>query len=207
MSEEATQETTTEAPVEEAKTFTQDQVDELIKSRLDRQNKKYADYAELKAAAEELAELKAAQLTELERLQEAANTNEAKANELAKQLRDKTIGTALREAAAKHGAVDANAAVKLAEIEVELDEDGEIVTDVEAAMGEFLQAHPYLLGKQEGDELPVSTASIPEAPGASRASTPAPPSLLEVAAMDPRDLARNPDAFKAAIEAMNSRRK
>lgn len=201
MVEEVTQEENVTAS-DEVKTFTQSEVDNLIKARMERATKKYSDYQELKQSAVELSELKAAQMSELEKAQTEAQSSAARVLELETQLRDRTVGSALREAATKHGAVDANAAVKLAEIEVELSDEGTILTDVDSAMSEFLQAHPYLLGNTESS----TPANIPDAPGASRAGAPATPTLLEVGAMDPRHLARNPEALKAAIEAMNTRR-
>ena len=48
--------------------LTQAEVDAIVADRLARERKKYADYSDLKKAAEELAELKKSQMTELEKL-------------------------------------------------------------------------------------------------------------------------------------------
>lgn len=48
--------------------LTQAEVDAIVADRLARERKKYADYSDLKRAAEELAELKKSQMTELEKL-------------------------------------------------------------------------------------------------------------------------------------------
>ncbi len=48
--------------------LTQAEVDAIVADRLARERKKYADYSDLKKAAEELAELKKSQMTEVEKL-------------------------------------------------------------------------------------------------------------------------------------------
>ena len=48
--------------------LTQAEVDAIVADRLARERKKYADYGDLKKAAEELAELKKSQMTEVEKL-------------------------------------------------------------------------------------------------------------------------------------------
>jgi hypothetical protein len=61
--------TTVNEPVktpDQPKTFTEDQVNAIVKDRLDRDRKAH-DYSNLQAAAKELAELKAAQLSEAEK--------------------------------------------------------------------------------------------------------------------------------------------
>lgn len=48
--------------------LTQAEVDAIVADRLARERKKYADYSDLKKAAEELAELKKSQMTEVEKM-------------------------------------------------------------------------------------------------------------------------------------------
>lgn len=55
-------------PADPPKTFTQAEMDAIIGERLDRERKKYADYSDLKKAAEKLAEIEKGQMTELERM-------------------------------------------------------------------------------------------------------------------------------------------
>ncbi|WP_448807471.1 capsid assembly scaffolding protein Gp46 family protein [Aminobacterium colombiense] len=50
------------------KTFTQEELDEIVKTRLERERKKYADYEDIKKLAEEGKALKEAQMTELEKM-------------------------------------------------------------------------------------------------------------------------------------------
>jgi len=54
-------------PQDEGK-LTQAEVDAIVADRLARERKKYADYSDLKRAAEELAELKKSQMTEVEKM-------------------------------------------------------------------------------------------------------------------------------------------
>lgn len=54
-------------PQDEGK-LTQAEVDAIVADRLARERKKYADYSDLKKAAEELAELKKSQMTEVEKM-------------------------------------------------------------------------------------------------------------------------------------------
>ena len=56
------------------KTFSQAEVDELVKNRLARETKKYGDYEDLKTQAAELAALKAANATDLEKAVTNATT-------------------------------------------------------------------------------------------------------------------------------------
>lgn len=56
------------------KTFSQAEVDELVKNRLARETKKYGDYDDLKTQAAELAALKAANATDLEKAVTNATT-------------------------------------------------------------------------------------------------------------------------------------
>lgn len=56
------------------KTFTQAEVDDLVKNRLARETKKYSNYDDLKTQAAELAALKAANATDLEKAVTTATT-------------------------------------------------------------------------------------------------------------------------------------
>lgn len=63
------------------RTFSQADVDRMIADRLAREQKKYADYSELKKAKEELDQLKQGQLSELEKANAAREKAEAKVKE------------------------------------------------------------------------------------------------------------------------------
>ena len=57
-----------EPPTPEEKTFTQADIDRLVKERLDRERKKYADYDDLKKAREELEKIRQGEMSEVEKL-------------------------------------------------------------------------------------------------------------------------------------------
>lgn len=70
------------------KTFTQADLDKLVKDRLERERKKYADYEDLKAKAERLSELEKQGMTEAERLKAELAEVKTKADEAEKRLAD-----------------------------------------------------------------------------------------------------------------------
>jgi hypothetical protein len=100
MSEEIKQPTTVEEPetkpeVEPQKSFSQDEVNDLIAKRLDREKKKYeqyADYDDLKAKLREYEQAKKEQeqqeMTELERLQKQLEEKDGTAKSLEKQIEE-----------------------------------------------------------------------------------------------------------------------
>lgn len=67
-------------------TLTQEELNRIIEQRLARERKKYADYDELKKAAEELKAIKEAQMSEQEKLQARLAEYERKTAELELQL-------------------------------------------------------------------------------------------------------------------------
>ena len=75
---------------EKVKTFTQAELDDILAKRIERERKKFADYDDLKAKADEYAtELEAkrqAELSETERAQELAKQFEDEKNALTAQL-------------------------------------------------------------------------------------------------------------------------
>ncbi|MBQ0142183.1 MAG: hypothetical protein KBT06_05200 [Prevotellaceae bacterium] len=74
--------------MQENKTFTQEEVDNIVSSRLKREGAKYADYEELKAKASKFDEMEEANKSELQKANE-------KAAALQKQLDDMTKATEL----------------------------------------------------------------------------------------------------------------
>jgi len=88
----AGEQTTTEQVTAEEVTFkapaSQEELDRIIQARLDRVNKRYADYDELKKAADRLNEIEEANKTEAEKAAARAEAAEKRASELeAKALR------------------------------------------------------------------------------------------------------------------------
>lgn len=153
------------APVDPAptdppdKTFTQDEVDRIIKDRLARaKSEPPSDYADLQAKAAKLDELEAANQSELEK----ANARAELAEQNAKTAQDRA-NAALRRAAVVSaatvaGAVDADAVFALlANDAVTVGDDGQ-VTGAEEAVKELLESKPYLVGQPSGNEKPKSGA-------------------------------------------------
>jgi hypothetical protein len=82
---EHTEQTTDEAFAAPA---SQEELDRIIQSRLDRERKKFGDYDDLKARAAKLAEIESANQTEAEKVQARLDAAEKRASELeAKALR------------------------------------------------------------------------------------------------------------------------
>jgi hypothetical protein len=159
-----TTETTTpgEAEKKPAKTFTEDELNEIIKKRLERERKKYEGFDEIKAEYERLKkaeeERKQAEMTELERLQaklaelekQAAEAEQAKAQTLEaanKRLIKSEFKVLAKELGVRSEALED--AFVLADLSaVEVDEDGN-VKGVKEAVEALKKAKPYLFGGNE----------------------------------------------------------
>lgn len=74
-----------EVPAED-KTFTQADLDKIVKDRLERERQKFADYTDLKSKAQQLDELKEANKTDQEKLEGRATKAEQRATELETKL-------------------------------------------------------------------------------------------------------------------------
>lgn len=80
---------------EPARTFTQDDLDKAVRDRLNREKAKYADYGDLKAKADQLDQLTAAQKTAEQRAaDDLAKAQKAAADALAEAVRYKAAGKA-----------------------------------------------------------------------------------------------------------------
>jgi hypothetical protein len=151
---------TTPLPVEEGRTFTQADLDRIVKERLEREKGKYADYDDLKRASVEFKKLKDAQLTEAERatkriqeleaLQAEAETT-ARAREL--EVNERLIKADVRVLAGQMGFASPDDAYHLADLANVKIDDGE-VKGVEKALQELAKAKPYLVGKGGGAGSP-----------------------------------------------------
>lgn len=81
-----------EAPnAEEARTYTQAEIDQMIEDRLHRERKKYADYEDLKAKAEKFDAAEEAQKSELQKATERAESLQAKVDQMEKAEQIRTI--------------------------------------------------------------------------------------------------------------------
>lgn len=181
-----TQETTQATSAEEESTaeketasITQEELNEIIAKRIERERKKYADYDELKARVEEqeraAEQAKREKMTEVERLQadlaekEAELTrNREQAEQARKDAEELRIRTAFEAQARKAGiayvsdayalAVEGKGVVKYV--------DGEIV-GVDDVIKDIVENKPYLLTKAKPIGQPMGQTQ--ELPSASKA--------------------------------------
>lgn len=149
------------------KTFTQAELDEIIKQRLARESGKYADYDE---KAKRLAELekeaekqRQAGLSEAERLKELAETKEAEAQTLADKLAqlEQSYENERKQSAFKQvasggefnlSADRVEAALKLADLSaVEKAENGDY--DVKGVIQSLVETYPFLIEKAEAQPI------------------------------------------------------
>ena len=83
--------TATEQAKTEPKTFTEDDLNRIVKDRLDRERKKFADYNDLKAAKAKLDEMEKAKLSDEEKAQAKLKELEAKIAEKEAALAEKAL--------------------------------------------------------------------------------------------------------------------
>lgn len=77
-----------DATTNEVSTFTQAQVDAIVRDRLAREKARYADYDDLKAQANKYAELEEASKSELQKALERAEKSDTRVAQLEKQIAD-----------------------------------------------------------------------------------------------------------------------
>lgn len=128
----------------------QDQFDAMVKARINREREKYADYEDLKTKAAKLAELEAANLTELEKSQKRTADLERKAADAEARAQENLLRASVVAEAARKNVVDPDAVVALLDRSVlEFNEDG-TPTNTAEAVDELLKAKPYLVGTVGG---------------------------------------------------------
>ena len=104
------------------KSFSQEEVDSITRDRLKRQEKKYADYADLKKAAKEWATHQESQKTELQKLEETVLRLEGEKLEAMQATNDAILRAAFSTEAGKLGAQfpeDAHLLVNVSDFKVE----------------------------------------------------------------------------------------
>jgi len=127
------------------RTFTEAELQAIVKDRLARQRRQFGDYDALKTASEELATLKLAQMSELEKanaLVESLKVERDAANQLAN---DRLIRSAFVAEAAKAQAAHPEDAFSLADLSgVAIDDNGQ-VSGVSAAVTALIEGNRLVL--------------------------------------------------------------
>lgn len=125
--------------------FTQADIDRAVKERLARERKKFADYGELKAAADELAKLKEAQLTDQERLQKQLAEVTETLDRTKRDAQRKTVEAAIISVAAGMNFNDpADAVSYLSSNQFDYDDAGNPI-GVEDAVKALAEQKQYLI--------------------------------------------------------------
>lgn len=150
------------------KMLTQAEFEEALKKRLERERKKFADYDELKAKADEYAaELEAkrqAELSETERAQEIAKQFEEEKNALTAQLEalrkqseQERIRNEFTRVASSANIEYIDDAIALADLSaVSIDEDGKVV-GMDDVVKALVENKPFLVAKKQ--KQPIGTAT------------------------------------------------
>jgi hypothetical protein len=135
------------------RTFSQADVDRIVQERVARvKAAPPADYDELKAKAEKLAELETANQTELEKAQQRAEKAETRAQQVEADARETRLRAAIISEAAKpeRRVVDSDAVIALLDrTTLELDDNGN-PTNIAKAMDSLLEARPFLVASNGG---------------------------------------------------------
>ncbi len=143
-----------------AKTFTQEELDGIVRDRLERERRKYADYEQLKDAAGKWAEHEEAQKSALDKLNDQLQALKAQAEQAARE-RDglKIRQAAVTAIAAKGVPVERlDAAWKLMDAgALKLAEDGAVVGLAEAVEG-LIKTNPFLLPVPGAPKVPAGDA-------------------------------------------------
>jgi hypothetical protein len=143
-------------PAEPAdRTFTQADVDRIVQERVARVKTTPtppADYEDLKAAAAKLAEIEAANKTELEKERDRATAAEERATKVEAEAKEIRLRSAILAEAAKadRNIVDPDAVIALLDRStLELDDNG-TPTNIADAMDSLLKAKPFLVAVNGG---------------------------------------------------------
>ena len=145
------------------RTFTQADLDRIVKERLGREQARYADYDVLKKAAEELSKLKDADLSEQEKLkkriaemEEAAADKDAQAKAVEMKTNEKLMRAEVRVLAATMNFIDPEEAWKLADLsEVAFNDDGTI-KNVGEALKKLAKDKTHLIKTERGPGSPAN---------------------------------------------------
>ena len=133
------------APAAPEKTFTQKELDQHIKDRLQREKEKYQDYDTFKAAADELAKIKESQLSETEKLTKRLAELETAKQQAETRARETLIRSAVISEAAKLNFNDPEDAYRLIDVAgLQLSDTGKVEGAAEAVKG-LAESRKYLI--------------------------------------------------------------
>lgn len=129
------------------KTFTQEQVNDLIAREKGNLQRRYGDYDDLKTKAAEFDKLADAQKTDLQKATDRAAELERQNADLTRQVQESKVTAAIASAAGAKGIVDADAASKLLDwAAIQYDQDGR-PSNLDALLDDLVKARPYLAGQ------------------------------------------------------------
>lgn len=123
----------------------QDELDRLMRRRLNQQRAQFADYDDAKAKAAKYDELEEANKSELEKAASARAKAEQDASDARRELQEERTRSAILSEAAKQGAVDPDAVFRLLDhSELEIDDTGK-PKNAAAAVEALLADRTYLV--------------------------------------------------------------
>lgn len=134
------------SPAPEAKTFTQEDVDRVVKDRLARERAKYDGFDDLKKKASEFDKLEAEKKSELEKAQERATELERQIAEATRKADENALRSAIVAEAARKKVVDPDAAFALVDRSSLVLDDSNTPTNIGEVIDALLEAKPYLAG-------------------------------------------------------------
>lgn len=134
---------------DDRRTFTQDELDELVARRLTQERRKYADYGDLKKKAAEFDALAEQQKSDAEKAVDAARREGR--SEALKAANDRLLKAEVRAAAAQKLADPADAVRLLDLASFTVGDDGEIDgAAITAAVEQLVTDKPYLAAQPSG---------------------------------------------------------
>jgi len=135
----------------------QEDFERRLAERLDRERKKYADYADAKKKAAEYDKYVEAQKTEEQKRQERLEALERELTETRTRVRESAVRTAIVAEAARRELADPNDAQRLVDMAaISVAEDGTI-KGVQEAIDALVKSKPYLLRRV----VPATNAANP----------------------------------------------
>jgi hypothetical protein len=139
-------------------TFTQEQLEGIVKQRIERERKKYADYEDIKAKAALYNQTLEGQKSEQQKLQEQLAETQAKLLAREAEVKAGALKSAVIQHAATRGFTDPEDAFRLIDAaELILQDDG-TVTGLAPALDKLLRAKPYLARKQTPAQQAVNVS-------------------------------------------------